>query len=730
MPDQPPVTPIAYPPRASGWNEVAFAIADGPTIYLALEADYVYRPGVEPCYVTGRCGYAQYDLIRGNVIGRAGDVLFYWSSGAADRDYADRRGEKPAAPDLVLKDFELVEVGNVEYGHEVEGVAGDNPRFRPVVYRLILADRRRGLVAFRGGYLDQGEFNKLPIDRAGKDANGRGLIGFKQELKMILAAMGLANELAVPAELGDFPKTFNIEWRGNAAPAELDKRLRECGYVLHLNPDGKYALAKMGTGDDPKIDAALLIKPAPKTVGGIDRRTKGVVFSSHPNPVLDTVTLTPDGGDPDLEWVVNDGGKWRAVTEADVQNLQNGVIDPRLRMYLYRAFRLVEKKFGTGPVLRQPVTISGGQLVPGDFDVRGWTVLPDATGVLYANSSGPIPLTVSHLLENGRVVLLRERVGRMKLHATSGGPARYDIPSGDPDFFFEAPQAGDFSVTLTREVYREDKVATGEDPKFLPEYAFVGAITGDDGRPRKMTEQELVAFLAKASREFPVVPRPDLVEYRRDGRPVNRGELESIALSIAQRWIPSQGDEVRVVEGRGWFPIGPYTGKTTEVVITQTPPKVSFRLGSFYLPSSQYLVADKSKGAAKAAGEKFSGQAETAAPRAVQGAAGAATAAPVMPAGEPPRVKAFQGLWVELGTPGDGDGGTNGSFGVAPSYKYKVSLNGQVIAAKEEPLVRRGGTGPFLRAGYGWAFFDTAGRVRLAEAIEIEQIEPCAGGGS
>src|SRR5258706_3814727 len=284
------------------FNRITFSPESGDEVPLTLESDWTRSTGIAPDVNTVYASWKDFNAA--DVTGVEGEIRFYYNSSDS--------------PDVVLAKIRLVDVEPAEWG-----VLPNESSPRVLKYRLSFADVREKFIWPYGGFLDHGEINKEPIDlQGGKDVNGHDLLRPTQLAQMCLVKMGLDPTLA-PYSMDKGFRPFNVEWRGNHAPTELEKILQETAHVLHLTAKGELLIKDIGDGEAPNIPAGQSLPKLDYKVA--DRRGKVVVLVSAPNAVLSTETITGllDHDDDDhsdlIQFVVQDkDDSWVKIDDASV----------------------------------------------------------------------------------------------------------------------------------------------------------------------------------------------------------------------------------------------------------------------------------------------------------------------------------------------------------------------------------------------------------------------------
>jgi hypothetical protein len=594
-------------------NLVRFAVddGDGPTLSVKLEGEFVWTPGMKTTLNRVLVRYEEFDLLEGD-LDREGTLQF-WS-----RRDPDDPDDVELGPDAYYKRLSIVDCEPAEIGV----AAGESER-RILEYRLFLADRRNWLGVPRGGFLVAGDINTTPFNPTlPVDKNGLALKTHSDLLALCAEAMGIS--VSIPTSVNNALWIKDLQWRGSHAPTEMGKLLDSCGHVLVLWFDGTYHIRQIGEEDlelpSPDDDVPDLVVPK------VERLGKTVVFCSMPTAATNTYTAVGIGSN--WEFVARDKadvngklGPWKSTYSLDALNgktpaetvrgnFENvGIADrARLRNELYRCVRL--KTTSTfKPLMRQVAETQGttGQAWLRSISVQAKMATQGSDGK-WSNKDFFVGLQPLAILE-GNIIVVAERIGNVNA-ATGGGYY--------PDAAFQEINFEDFRVRLTQEVEVDGA-------PFYYLSAFTAAVGG--GVEQLALAEAEFAFTHAEETKSIVVPVPDMQLYLLDGEEQNREDLDNQCAALAERYLAGSGNEWEIRTVRGYVR-GNLSGRVSEVRISQEELSTSFRVDTWFLPRSTYLVEKKEReGGAGGAGAgggggAYEGQAAVAAARTAMGVSG------------------------------------------------------------------------------------------------------------
>lgn len=713
------------------WKHIFWVLGvDAIQLSLRLETPFVFRPGIEPSILTASVTYRDFDKLKSELQGREGEVRFY-SSKPAPFSRPSPGVVNPA--DIVFKGMRLIDCEAMDIGL-TPGIRGDKPQRRATRWLLHLADPRHRLVYPGGNVVDLGEINKEPWNKdRTKDANGNVILRRSDLIAYCLDQMAIKG-VTVPPTVDSAGDVLNLEWRGNHAPTELAKLLDQCEHLLIMQPDGTFSIQKAGTGKEPEAPD----QEPWKTKDGLERwynlprplaerRGLGVLFTSHPNPILDTVkvststgTLAPCIKDIDGVWKFLDktpavlNGSSAAYT---MKNLHFNVLPAYreiTRRGLYHFWTVDLTRFGPHPFLRT-IRYDLNEQRRWDDELKFDAVIARKrpNGLDWYNTDDKVRVKIEAVHAMGAVLQTAERIGKVKALVNSDDPARMTF-----DFHFEECKPGEVELTFTREVELQDVFGN-----WRPQFTEIGCIL-DAGKIRLMTAAEIANFKAKASIDYPVVQMPEMVEQRIEGAAINRKALEDKALKLAPAWIQAKVDSAKDLHAVGFMPFV-MSGKVVAVTIAQNPPETKVELNAFRRPGANYFLVDK-EFRRQAITAAYPGQQVSQATKTIDGASGVRqTAVPMAPQpGDRPQLLPFCTFAVDL-TKDDGDDGDQTK---APTYKYTARSLGQLVGKKMSPLAGRC-WGTFTPATKGIAYIDQTGTGQLLVAFEVPSTEVCDTGG-
>lgn len=681
--------------RLRRYKIIRFVTTDGgpaATITLKLTGDMLLTAGVQPNVHTFDARWPEVEPIQDDP-GRMGTIEF-WSTGTPDQG---------GAPDLELKRMRIVDIETVTFGF-IKGRPGRGP----VVVRLHIADRRELFTWPRGGILQLGEFNKDPLSRDGtKDANGRTTVSCRKLVEMCLTEMRIIEEVTVPHALSDTVAPRNIAWNGAPAPAELEKLLKDAGFVFWVKSDGNFEIAQINSGPAPTLPASAVEWPCL----GIDRRGQTVILTSHPFPIVETLTLNAPANYPetaesdDLEYVgwQDQPSRWVPIAQmtADpVDAVRKRIAPANLTTFetlsLFRCVRLNQAKWGKRGILRKLI----GEDKPLPFASAVNVVL--AMDGTYQNKT--TQLNPDHISDDGNVLVFNQLLGKL---------ADGHNPGPDPFTWFVPLRGDELKLTVTAECTKKNDA--GED---VPEYFFVGFEWKLGGTLRKLENAELKALMSKPGAV--IIARPELRLLRKDGEDQNLRQVEDLAAVIAAGLLRRSDEAAKEYKIRGFAKVelGPRIG---EIKISQNGPNMMVRTNAWHFPHARAYTASGAKPTPKAATERFVNETQTASVRTSLGASSATQpSVPVLP-GSPPAPPEDRLVLVDL----EKVSGSNGTKTTAATWKYKVSRKGIKLLDETGPVWSRQ-NGTFAFATQGIAQITIDGTVTLLFAFEVRGTVGCS----
>jgi hypothetical protein len=626
---------VSTPPDTGlRFNRVRFVLANGRSCNLALTAPWVRTCGVGPDVNVAIVLASELEAM-GPVTQLNGTIEFYF--------------KVFGVPDVRLQNHWVVDVQPEEWGIPVaEGQAKPDPLTttpRIISYKVSFADGRENFAFPFGGHLAEGEINKEPIKIASDadgggivDDNGHDLINPQRLAKICLEAMGL-DPAKAPNSLSDQAPIFNLEWRGSHAATELEKILVATKHAMRCKADGTIDIVRIGTGTGPSVPVDQKLAELP--FQGVERRGRSVVFTSAPNAILETKTIvgpqvdasgggvtaggeTPATDTDTWQFVILDKDRvWKPIKESSFYKTANPLdsikkdfsdIEEKyrdlVRTTLYRCVRLNPKTFGPAPIRAEMVSNEQGNTIlqVSGIEFKAKLAIRNASGI-YDNSQDLIPVVVTNLLEDGRIICVAERL--LQVSGATADPKTAAMEIGE----------NDLSVRCTRERYEKDDAG-----RWRPKYFWVG-FTQQLGRIATLDEDGVNNVLASA--DGVIVRRPDLRLVVIDDVEVNRGKLEDIGGGLAPAYVAS-GDPAKMVYAAG-FVAGDTDGLVAKITYDQDKVMTAFEVATFFFPGSDYLAPTLEVGK-QGAGEKFPQQAATQPTRLAAGDNGATlSSVPVMP---------------------------------------------------------------------------------------------------
>ncbi len=561
-------------------NTIVFDLPDKSRLHLKLSNAWVRSVGIGPDVNVATVSYNEWESI-GDKQKLIGDVKFFYTA-------APNAGTNSA--DVTLKLQEIIDVQPETYGPRADASKPPptNTASLPVEilsYRITFADIRHKFAHPFGGRVALGELNKTPLTVGGNnDANGNKLYNPLQMASACLRAMGLKDSFA-PLSLSDHPKLFDVQWRGNHAPTELEKVLKHTQHVTSVSAAGNLLLHAIGKGEPPVIPTNRAIAVLP--FQAIERRGKSIILTSAPNANLETKTIVgpyDEDGDESWQFVIEDlSGKWvtydqsgyfRGETEAlaRFQTFLPGVPEedpplPRLaRNRLFRCIRLNPVKYGPSPLNRKLVL--GDRGAPVDLIVTSKAATADILDV-YTNPKEFELARLYGLYDEGRVIHSLDIF------------LRTDTPALEP-FNPHARLLGnnDLHVRCTREVYEKN-----DEDQWVPKYNVVGykQVLADIVEVTGADLQNLID-----SGEAPIYVVPSLRLLTIDGVVDNADQVKALAINQANAFLSGSGDPAEIRVAKGFFPFD-LNGTVSKIEYHQHDLKTVFHINTFFLPSSEAL---------------------------------------------------------------------------------------------------------------------------------------------
>lgn len=665
-------------------NLVTFRPAGGARVLLSLEGEFTLTAGVEPNVNRAVLLHDGYALL-GGAVGVPGRLEFWY--GASPLPEADGGNGPGAAPDRYMDGIRIVEVEPLRIGV----LAGETEE-RVVAWRVALADVRERFAPPLGGLLMRGLVNPDATE-AGAAAAGEASCAVL--MQWCLDALGVAYG-PLPAGLSDVTPPRNLKWFGVPAREELAALLEHTGCVLVPRANGTVEVRKVGatTGDDLPPNAPGDRKEVDLIVPSTDRRGTTVVFTSAPNPVLDTIKLKGPASDT-WQYVVRDvDGAWKPLDDASVvTNYWTGSTAAeqirkrfsgvgathrdRVRAEAYRSIRLDPATYlpAIRGVLRRQVKLGdAARLVLNGIEVKTKRAQRQPDTGLWKNSTELIPCAATTLERAANVIRTWDLLGKVE----------GDGSVSDLEASFVPLAAGELEVSLTVEAARDGK----------PEYANFGFTRLADGTVQAMDEAQSRAAIENPGGDVVAFSRPEL-RLVRDAiaQTDNRTALQNEALILAVEHFRG-ANSLRVLTVKGFWP-GELSGRVTEVRISQAAPRTTFlidrtssTLGGRVKPSA----LRRGDGPGRNRGGAAGGQSQSSQLALGGSAGGTQPIVPVEPYVPPPEPEQ-QPIRVAIGT-----GGTVAKPTVAIARRLDGAPAGQEMIAIECAVGHGGGEGDFTYA--------------------------------
>jgi hypothetical protein len=588
-----------------------------------------------------------------------GTVKFYYSYDEPD----------PVAPqidqyDVALQEQKIIDVKPERYGQAVDlSKPATNPASIPLTilsYIVTFADIRQQFVHPFGGRVVVGEINKTPFKvaklplgtvttggggtvtgGATTDANGNGLLNPQQLARILLIKMGLDENLAVNS-LSDMAKIFDLEWRGNHAPTELEKVLQATGHTLCVDMTGKIKIVQISQGKVPVIPAPRLVAQLPFVP--FERRGASVAFTSAPNAVLETkwyYDLVSDdtGADGAWEFVIQDKDKnWVRLSESgyvkdafdaiqwlrgnrtttkdeagnDVKDANGNLVYSTAYLpsgvynQLFRCIRLFPDTYSPAPILRE-VWLDTDKRSAIDVQAK---IAVQRNGI-WSNSKVFVPVTVLSIADNGHVLCLNDRL------------LQVDTPTDRRDNGCHQIDNSDLKVHLTRELYEQVETRGVAKPgqtgvqRYVPKYFEAACIQelGQISAPDDAGASNLID-----AGKTPIYRRPNMRLLKVDGKDINRASLIDQCSVEAEGLLTGSGDPAYDIIVKGFYP-GDLDGVVGNITYDQEGLRTTFNTRTFFLPHADH-IAEYQKAEETGVGEKFPKQGATQGAKAATGESG------------------------------------------------------------------------------------------------------------
>jgi hypothetical protein len=557
-------------------NLVTFRPTGGPRVILSLEGDFTLTGGVQPNVNNAVVDYAGFAMF-GEAIGTPGRLEFWY--GASPLPEANGGNGDSATPDRFLEGVRIVEVEPLRVG-----VVQGETKERVTFWRLALCDVRERFAPPLGGLLSYGLVNPESVE-AGETRPAE--VDSLTLVQRCLDSLGVAYE-TLPPDLAKVKPPRDLKWFGVPAREELAKLLDHCGCVLVPHKTGTVGVRQLGvaTGDDlPTVPGGR--EEVDVTVPSTTRRGSVVVFTSAPNPVLDTIKLIGPSPstwqyvvlDVDKRWkplddpavVVNYWGQGSTAQDAIRRKYETvgATHRDRVRSETFRTIRLNPAVYlpAIQGILRRQVKLDDkAKQVLSSIEVRAKRAQqrPDSGG--WKNSTELIPCTCTTLGRAANVIRTWELLGKVEGNA--------EVLDLEPVF---VPLAhGELEVRLTVEAAIDSGKGDGSK---VPEYAAFGFTRLPDGTVQALTPEQSRAAIDKPTTDVVVISRPELRLVRdKSGtnETDNRSELQTEAKALADEYFRG-ANTLRVLSVQGYLEGDP-SGRVSEVRISQMPPRTTFMI--------------------------------------------------------------------------------------------------------------------------------------------------------
>lgn len=601
-------------PLDKKFNLVSFTPDGGERIFLQLEGEFVLSAGVAPNVNRAIVPFGEFDKLQNkDGIADLGTIEFWFSSSPEDG------GE----PDHKIAGVRIVDAEPVELG-----IPRGQEESRIIEYRLILADMRERFVGWRGGILTDGEINAMTSPPANIRDNFR-------LVHDCLDAMGATFEIS-GGVIGDLRKSMpmgDLTWAASSAPEELAKLLDYCRAALVVSSTAKLEVVTMGTGDDPQIPAGREV-PGLLKMPGRGRRGKTIVFTSAPNPVIETLTmLAPDpttwqfvardaisnNGETERPWTAL-GDVRLLASKGPVQTLKDDFKDAgkdreALRTDVYHYLRL--SKFTKDPRVAKVLRVLRHKASWGEPEVSAKVAQQQDDGT-WKNSTELVNLGFAHLdldpISGEPIIHVNQLMGQVD-------PDRADSLQKN---FKALTTKGDIAVRCS--IY-----AVTKDNKH--EFFTIGFSKTPAGDLQQLSAKEVDALIAKTDKDVTFIAIKEFQLHRIDGEEQNRDELTKYAKDMAELFLRGSEAEYQQRTAAG-FVAAELSGKVTEIRWDQKECKTTLKVNAWAYPLYIAGVRERLKAGG---GQIFPSQNQTASSRLAIGGVGAGqSSVPVLPGAPAP----------------------------------------------------------------------------------------------
>jgi hypothetical protein len=516
-------------------------------IFLKADGELTWNVGLEAAVWSFLCPYTEFEKL-GSKPGRSGSLKFWFN-----RKPEPTLGQ---TPDLEMKGWTIIDATANVYGERIH-----QSGLKIIEYRVFVADFRYRFKPPFGGLLVDGALNAQPIVN-NTDAHGLAVLSNSQLLQLCIDKLGVP--IKILAKVDGLPAIKDLKWENSPAVAELEKLLTTLGCIFVPELNGTGSIQGIGEGAAPTIakeqNAGTLPLP------NFDRRGDVVVFVGP--PILETVSVD---GSKLVFVIINSDGKWTDVADATLitppgptstlnHNFENVSTQFReqVRTQLYHCVRLTTHE----PMFRN---IPFPDDVPKQISVQA-RIAVQANDGTWGDTFERIACTPLALLDDGKVLVVKERLIQCGFNFGQLDPRSYREP-GD----------GDIKITFTRQA---------TDPLTVKLKPFRIAYRQDVGNLTSISDDKGIdAAIQAGARQ---IPRDDFQLYRNDGGDQNRSLLEAAAASLAPKYLRDDKNVASLQVAIGFVQSG-LSGRVNEIKITQSPPKMEFKVNTAYSPLAGIL---------------------------------------------------------------------------------------------------------------------------------------------
>jgi hypothetical protein len=613
-------------------------------IFLKADGEMTWNVGLEAAIWSFVLPYTEFAKL-GTQPARTGSLEFWW----------DRLPAVGQLSNLELEDWTIVDATANKYG-----VPLGRSELQIIEYRIFIADSRHRFKPPFGGFLTDGALNTHPISGS-KDGAGKPVVKNSELVLRCCEKLGVT--IALLAKVDDLPLVENIKWEKDVAVDELEKLLKQFGCVYVPDLDGTGSIQGIGEGFSPFIGQDQRVADLP--LPNFDRRGDTVVFIGP--PIVDQVS------DRHFTFVIQDD-----VTDASgvKKTIWNEI---HLSSLLNPPGALESFQHGLENVSETYRSRVDSQLYYFLRQDSGEPLLRRNPGT-GLNDAIHVEARIAYRLGSGVWVGAKERMNVRPISLEDGqrilcvDQRLITLPVGNIGYinpveaWRELKQTHDpdteLKITITTEVF--DK--TGN-----PKHYRIG-FRQVLGKILTLTNDADIDTAIKAGARQ--IERSELLLHRVNGSDQNLAEIEAIAKQLAPKFIadPKNASSLQVAKG---FVQSGLSGKVNELKITQTPPKMEFKVNTAYSPLAGVLPYGKRFGSTASSGSSTSDQA---------GAAGAqGREQPAVLVSATPRLIEPVRVWAAIvgtGTPiseGQPDGSTREGGGIYPGNGVKLPANIKAI---------------------------------------------------